>query len=127
MVAHDSVGPNRLDARLGTVGSTANVLMARLGACPRRPRPESQPVLRAVDAGTFLPLMAAQDPSSRAQRATRLAAEYDVDDGCGTGRYAAVVLRDGRAELARGDDIDGLLALGELVALVDLDYDALRT
>jgi hypothetical protein len=34
-----------------------------------------------------------------------------------------VVLRDGRAEFVRGDDIDGLLALGELVTLVDLDYD----
>jgi hypothetical protein len=68
--------------------------------------------------------MAAQDPSARAERATRLAAEYDVDDRRGTGRYAAVVLR---AALARGDDIDGLLAPGELVAPVDLDYDALRT
>jgi hypothetical protein len=35
-----------------------------------------------------------------------------------------VVRRNGRARLVRGGDIDGLLALGELVALVDLDYDA---
>jgi hypothetical protein len=64
------------------------------------------------------------DHSSRAKRAARLAAEYGVDDRAGTGRYAAVVCRDGSAECARGDEIDGLLALGELIALLDLDYDA---
>jgi hypothetical protein len=67
--------------------------------------------------------MSAPETPARAKRAARLAAEHGVNDQAGTGRYAAVVNRDGRAEFVRGDDIDGLLALGELVALVDLDYD----
>jgi hypothetical protein len=60
----------------------------------------------------------------RAKRAARLAADHGIDDRAGDGRYAAVVLRDGSAELVRGDDIHGLLTLGELVALIDLDYEA---
>jgi hypothetical protein len=68
-------------------------------------------------------VMSAPEGPARAKRAARLAAEHGVDDQGGSGRWAAVVLRDGRAEFVRGDDIDGLLALGELVALVDLDYE----
>ena len=68
--------------------------------------------------------MVTPEPASRAERAARLDAEYGVDDRASTGRYAAVVRRNGRAEFVRGDAIDGLLASGELVALVDLDYDA---
>jgi hypothetical protein len=60
---------------------------------------------------------------SRARRAARLAAEYGVSDPPDTGRYAAVVHRAGRAPADRSDGIDGRLAQGELVALVDLDYD----
>jgi len=67
--------------------------------------------------------MSALETPARAERAGRLAAEYGIDDRAGTGRYAAVVHRDGRAEFVRGDDIDGLLLVGDLVVLVDLDYD----
>ena len=67
--------------------------------------------------------MSAPESPARAKRAAWLAAEHGVDDRGGSGRWAAVVLRDGRAEFVRGDDIDGLLALGELVALVNLDYE----
>ena len=82
------------------------------------------PALQRRGVGTWDRVMAEPESHSRARRAARLAAEYGVDDRAGTGRYAAVVGRDGRAELVRGDDIDGLLTQGELVALVDLDYDA---
>jgi hypothetical protein len=53
----------------------------------------------------------------------RLAAEYGVHPQPGTGRYAAVVARNGGRELVCGDQLAELLGEGELLALVDLDLD----
>jgi len=64
----------------------------------------------------------ARDCSAREQHTARLAAEYNVESSSGDGRYAAVVRRAGRTELVQGDDINDLLALGELLALVDLGH-----
>jgi hypothetical protein len=52
-----------------------------------------------------------------------LASDYGVDSRVGSGRYAAVVRRGEHTELVCGATIRELLGRGELLALLDLDYD----
>jgi hypothetical protein len=61
------------------------------------------------------------EPAWRRDRLARLGAEHDVRPQPGTGRYAAVLARNGGREMFRSDQIAELLDAGELVALVNLD------
>jgi hypothetical protein len=57
----------------------------------------------------------------RRERLAGVAGGYQLCPQSGSGRFAAVVSRDGGRELVHGDQISELLDEGELVALVDPD------
>ena len=60
--------------------------------------------------------------TSRENRLAQLAAEHGAAARPGSGRYAAIIAGADGPRLAQADAIDELFALGEVRALVNLDY-----